>query len=329
VPELSQLPAGLTARPLRTDDMAAVAGLLADAEEVDDTGEHEDADGLAEFLVNDRVDLSLDTVAVLDDGRLVAWASVVDLGDHREPYTTELMGRVHPAWRDRGVGRALVAWEVARSRELHRERHPEMGGRFAFGVPSAMTSLARVAERAGFGPDQHYLTMRRPLTGLQAERAVAGVDVVPFDPARDDEVRQVHNASFVEHMGTAERDAYAWQTWFTGQKAFRSDVSRLALADGAVVGYSLVYEHDADTEATGVREAYLGQIGVLPAARGRGVASACIAASLHAAAADGMDRAALTVDTHNVTGALGLYEHLGFTVDRRETVWSYRVPPAA
>ena len=35
-------------------------------------------------------------------------------------------------------------------------------------------------------------------------------------------------------------------------------------------GYTLVYEHDADTAATGVREAYFGQIGVLPAARGRG-----------------------------------------------------------
>src|SRR3954453_2281436 len=107
--------------------MAAVADLLADAEVVDDTGEHEDADGLAEFLVNDRVDLALDTAAALDDGRLIAWAAVgdtraaragggwiawargVDPGDHREPYTTELMGRVHPAWRGRGIGRALVA----------------------------------------------------------------------------------------------------------------------------------------------------------------------------------------------------------------------------
>jgi ribosomal protein S18 acetylase RimI-like enzyme len=142
-------------------------------------------------------------------------------------------------------------------------------------------------------------------------------------------VRTVHNTAFVDHFGTAERDAYAWQTWFTGQKAFRPELSRLALAYGAVVGYCLVYEYDADTEATGVREAYLGQIGVLPAARGRGIASACMAASLHAAAADGLGRAGLTVDTHNTTGALGLYEHLGFVVDRRETVWASRVPPAA
>ena len=328
MPELPELPGGLTARPLHADDMAALADLVADAEVVDRSGENEEAEGLAEFLVNDRVDLGLDTVAVLDGDHLVAYASTVDLGDHRDEYAVMASGCVHPRLRGRGIGRALIGWETARCGELHRERHPEMPGRFGIGAPSANTSLERLVQRLGFQPVQYYFVMRRPLTDLPPVRAVEGVDLVPFDADRDEEVRRVHNLAFVDHFGTAERDAYAWQTWFTGQKAFRPELSWLALADGAVVGYSLVYEHDADTEATGVREAYLGQVGVLPAARGRGVASACIVASLHAAAADGMGRAGLTVDTHNTTGALGLYEHLGFVVEGRETVWAYRVPPA-
>jgi ribosomal protein S18 acetylase RimI-like enzyme len=238
-------------------------------------------------------------------------------------------GRVHPSERGRGIGRALVDWSLARCAELHRERHPEMPGRFGIGVPSAMTSLERMLDRTGFVPVQYYFVMRRPLTDLPAERSIDGGDLVPFDPARDDEVRRLHNVAFVDHFGTAERDAYAWQTFFTGQKAFRPELSRLALADGAVVGYALVYEYDADTAATGVREAYFGQIGVLPAARGRGVASAVITASLHAAAAAGLGRAGLTVDSENTTGALRLYEGLGFAVDRRETVWAFRVPAVA
>jgi mycothiol synthase len=329
VPELPALPAGLTARPLRADDMTAVAELLQAAEPVDDTGEHEDAEGLAEFLVNERVDLGRDTVAVLAGDELVAYASVVDLGDHRDEYAVMLYGCVHPRRRGTGIGRALVGWEVARCAEMHRARHPQMPGRFGVGVPSANTSLERLVQRAGFEPVQYYFVMRRPLGGLPPVRATEGVDLVPFDAERDEEVRRVHNAAFVDHFGTAERDAYAWQTWFTGQKAFRPELSRLALADGAVVGYTLVYEHDADTAATGIREAYFGQIGVLPGARGRGVASACIVESLHAAAADGLGRAGLTVDTRNTTGALGLYERLGFVVDGRETVWAQRVPAPA
>jgi mycothiol synthase len=327
VPELPAVPTGLRARPLRADDMPALADLLEAAEPVDDTGEHEDAEGIAEFLVNDRVALDGDTCAVLtDDGRLVAYASTVDLGDHRDEYAVRIDGRVHPDWRGRGIGRALVGWELARCAELHRARHPEMPGRFALGVPSAMTSLDRLVRRAGFQPVQYYFSMTRPLTDLPPLRTVDGIELAPFDGSRDDEVRRAHNVAFVDHFGTAERDAYAWQTWFTGQKAFRPELSRLALAGGAVVGYSLVYEYDADTAATGVREAYFGQIGVLPAARGRGIASAVIVASLHAAAEDGLGRAGLTVDSNNTTGALRLYEALGFTVDRRETVMAFRVP---
>jgi mycothiol synthase len=327
VPALPALPDGLTARPLRADDMAAVADLLAAAEPVDDTGENEDADDLAEFLVNERVDLDRDTCgAFTGAGDLVAYAGTVDLGDHRDEYAVMVFGRVDPDRRGRGIGRALLAWQLARCTELHRERHPEMPGRFAVTVPAAMTSLERLVRHAGLVPVQYYVAMRRPLSGLPPVRAVQGVDLVPYESARDEELRLAHNVAFVDHFGSAERDAYAWRTFFTGQRAFRPHLSRLALQDGAIAGYALVYEYDADTEATGVREAYFGQIGVLPAARGRGLASAVVAASLHAAAVDGFGRAGLTVDSQNTTGALRLYEGLGFTLARRETVWASRVP---
>lgn len=327
MPELPDLPAGLTARPLRADDIDAIVGLLAAAEPLDDTGENENADDLTEWFINERLDLAHDSCVVEDaGGGVAAWSTVMDLGNHRDEYALRLDGRVHPAWRGRGIGRALLGWQVVRSAELHRARHPEMGGRFAVGVTAPHRALERLVVRAGFEPVQHYWQMQRPMAGLPAARTVDGVDLVPYDWARDDEVRRTHNLAFVDHFGTAERDAYAWQTWFTGQRAFRPDVSRVALADGAVAGYALVYEHEADTEATGLREAYLGQIGVLPAFRGRGVASAAITAALHAAAADGFDRAGLTVDSNNTTGALRLYEALGFSETRRETVWALRVP---
>src|SRR3712207_8920055 len=48
---------------------------------------------------------------------------------------------------------------------------------------------------------------------------------------------------------------------FTGQRPFRPDISVLAVADGAVVGYVLAYVYESDTAATRVRETPLGQIG--------------------------------------------------------------------
>jgi mycothiol synthase len=321
------MPEGYRARPLHPDDIDPIVELLAAAEPLDDSGENEDADDLRLWFLNDRVDLDLDTrVVVTDAGEVVAQASVVDLGTHREAYAPLLTGRVAVGHRGRGIGRTLLAWQLDRARELHAARRPDLPGRFAVPVPAAHGALERLVRRAAMEPVQYYFHMHRPLADLPPVAEIDGVRLVPYDWARDDEVRRTHNASFTEHVGVAERDAYAWRTWFTGQRSFRPTLSRLALADDAVVGYSLVYEHEADTAATGVREAYLGQIGVLPAARGRGIGSAVIAASLHASAADGLDRAGLQVDCDNTTGALGLYEGLGFTTHRRETVWALLAP---
>jgi mycothiol synthase len=152
---------------------------------------------------------------------------------------------------------------------------------------------------------------------------------VPFAWDRDDEVRRAHNAAFTDHHGSAERDATTWRAWFTGTRAFRPDLSVLALVEGAVTGYVLTSVYEADTRATGVQQAHLGQLGVLRPARGRGIASAAIVAALRAGAAAGCDTAGLQVDTENPTGAFGLYQRLGFAPVRTRVQWACTRPPVA
>jgi ribosomal protein S18 acetylase RimI-like enzyme len=101
----------------------------------------------------------------------------------------------------------------------------------------------------------------------------------------------------------------------------------LAVADGAVLAYALAYVSEATAAATGERECWFGQIGVVPAARGRGLSKAVIIAALHTAAARDCQTAGLEVDSENVTGALGLYESLGFTTHRTQVSWTRSLPP--
>ena len=324
------LPGDLTIAPLTREDFADASALLAVAETVDDTGEHWSAEDLAEWWVNDLVDLARDGLAVrTSGGELVAWATVLALPTFRDAFRVDLEARVHPAWRERGIGGALLGWQVARGVEIHADRHPASPAVLAVSVPAAMTSLGGIVRRAGFRPERWYRTMARPLSGLPAAPVVDGVELVPFSWDRDEEVRQVHNASFTEHHGSAERDATTWRTLFTGQRAFRPDLSVVALEDGAVVGYALAYVYEADSQARGYDEVHLGQIGVLPAERGRGVASAVIAAALRSAAAAGCRTAGLEVDSGNVTGAPGVYERLGFRATRTQVSWSTTLPAAS
>ena len=326
--DLPALPDGLTARPLQADDVAAVAALLAASEQLDDTGEYPDADDLAEWWSGWSADLAQDGVAVCDPaGLVVGYATTLASPTFRDSFDVFLEGRVRPDHRGRGVGRALLGWQLERGRAVHAERHPEEPGRLKVGVAEAMTSLESMVRRAGLTAERWYRAMERPLTDLPEVTEVPGLEMVPFTPDRDDEVRRAHNASFTEHHGSSERDPATWRSLFTGQRAFRPDLSVLALEDGVVVGYALAYVYEADTLATGKRQLHLGQIGVLPRARGRGVATAVIAASMRAGAENECVAAGLDVDSGNVTGALRLYEALGFRTTRTSVSWELALPP--
>ena len=312
---------------MRPDDVVAIVALEAAAEPLDQTGDLASPEDLTAWFVNDLVDLERDTRVVCSGDDLVGWASAIAPPTFRDAYGVHLEGRVHPDWRGRGIGRALLAWQLERGRELHAQRHPEAPARLTATVFTTMPSLEALVRRAGLQPVRWFFHMERALTDLPPRRRPEGVELVPFTWDRDDEVRRAHNAAFTEHYGSSERDVASWEVMFTGQPSFRPDLSVLAVSGGAVVGYALSYVSEATAAATGSRESYFGQIGVVPAARGRGLSKAVIIEALHAAAAADCQTAGLEVDSENVTGALGLYESLGFATHRTQVSWSERRAP--
>jgi mycothiol synthase len=323
VADLPAVPEGLAARPMCPDDAAPVATLLAAAERVDETGENFDAGDLTEWWTGWRADLARDGVAVCDAaGLVVGYAVAFAPTNPRGDYRVYLEGRVRPDLRGHGIGRALLDWQLRRGAEVHAERRPESPGRLVVNVAETMPSLEGLVRRAGLTPERWYRDMQRSLDELPDPRPVPGVDLAPFIWERDDEVRRVHNVAFSEHHGSGESLPASWAALYTGQRAFRPDLSVLAVEDGAVVGYALAYVYEADTRATGRQETYFGQIGVLPHARGRGLATAVIVEALRAAAQAGCVSAGLGVDSENATGAMRLYENLGFTAVRSHVTWS-------
>lgn len=328
VPPLPSLAEAFAARPLAADDVPAVAGLLVAAEAHDDTGEFPDADDVTEWWTGWGLDFGRDGVAVLDGGGgLAGYATVMASPTFRDEYRIYLEGRVRADARGRGIGRALLDWQRARGAELHGERHPDVPARLIVEVPGTLPPLERLASDAGLTAERWYRSMERSLQELPEPARVDGVAVVPFDAERDDEVRRAYNLAFAEHHGSSERDRESWQRLYTGTRSFRPDLSVLALGGEGVVGFVLAWVFEADTAARGYREVHYGQIGVLPSGRGRGLGSAMIATALREAAVRDCATAALDVDSDNVTGALRLYEGLGFRTVRTRVSWSTKVAP--
>lgn len=319
----------VTWRPMRPEDAAAVADLLNAAEALDDAGEHLDVNDVTEQFINDLVDLERDTRLGWIGGDLVAVGQVSVSTSARERASVRCSGTVHPDRRRRGIGRQLMTWELERGAELHGERHPEVPADVMINVLDHNAGARALAEQLDLQPIRDWFEMSRPLDAVITDVASpAGITLASYEAGRDDEAREGHNAAFAEHFGSTERSPEEWRHYFTGARAFRPEMSVLAVDDesGALCGYALAYVYDADVESTGRRQVWLGQIGTLPGHRGKGVGQALLARSLRTWAGAGHEEAWLGVDSANGTGALGLYERAGFSVQRRSTSWARRLP---
>jgi len=90
--------------------------------------------------------------------------------------------------------------------------------------------------------------------------------------------------------------------------------SFLAYEGSEPLGMLISYEHEAYNTKTGHRDLHISLVGTRAAGRKRGIATALLITAMSAARADGYDQASLGVDADSLTGAVRLYEHVGFTV---------------
>ncbi|EPH44713.1 GNAT family N-acetyltransferase [Streptomyces aurantiacus] len=334
-------PESLEARPLSKDCVPAWLELHQAVERVDRTGDHVDAEELAEALSDPKLDPEQDSLGLWDGRRLVAHAVVYTPHGAVDAARFQGDAAVLPDWRRRGIGTRLVTWMQARAEALH-AADPELSalpGELLLDGKAGDEGLLKLTERCGFTACRWWFDMKQPLDGDRPEPRPApeGTRLVPFDEAYDEATRLAHNDAFRDHWNFTAFDSTDWRTWVTGAASFRPAMSRLLLADDEAEGdeavggevvrdevaaYLLAEESAAETAATGSRDCHVGFLGTRRGFRGRGAAPALLTDVLRTAREAGYDTVSLTVDTVNPSGALGFYEQSGFTVDRESVTYT-------
>lgn len=322
--------AGLTWRPLTLDDVPAWHQLVVVTENADDALERQTAHELADLFKGSWRDPARDSIAGFDaDGvvRAFAWSVFrpVDEGT-QAPY---LMGAVHPEYRRRGIGRALVSWSEARARQQLATAEVNLPARIRLFADEHNTGVRRLAEASGFTPLRWYVDMRRDLSQPLPDIATpAGLRIEGYSAERDEDVRLTHNEAFArDHWGSSPMDAEAWALDVVGGEKFRPDWSFVAVEEptGRVVGYLMSSAYDQDWEPQGYTEGWTDLVAVRREWRGRGVAGLLLTAAMRAYAAEGMRYAGLDVDTDNPSGALGTYTRLGYERQRGSVLYTREI----
>jgi mycothiol synthase len=144
--------------------------------------------------------------------------------------------------------------------------------------------------------------------------------------ASDETVRLVNrldNEAFAEHFNhrplAVDETRHMYQLT---EKRHEWMFTLFARLGGEPVGFLLGGSDPAEIKHRGRDLGWLYVLGVLKPFRNRGVGKALLIAGLERLKAHGLVEAELGVDTENVTGALHLYERLGFRVVRR--AFTYR-----
>ena len=315
-------------RALQIADAPALFGLIQAIEAADNPPQRESYEEVVELFEGSWKDLERDSLGGFDvHGTLRAYAVVeVRPGDTRT-VRAFLRGAVHPDWRGRGLGRAVLTWMEGRGRQKLAESGKDLPARLATFVEERARDQRRLYAAAGFSPIRWYTQMRRDLSRpLPEVDAPQGVRVVPWSVELDEQVRLAHNETFADHWGSEPQTP---ETWKQHGSHFVPRWSFVALdsseGQDEVAGYLLSGRYEQDWPVLGYTCGYTDLLGVRQAWRGKSVAVALLASAMSAYRADGMEYACLSVDTANPTGAYGLYEKLGYEATHGEVLYSVEI----
>ena len=232
-------------------------------------------------------------VAIGEDGVLIGYAAVspsaeVVIAAATDELANELYELIRNRARDRGHRTIAVT--------LHAQ-------------DGTTTGLVR---RPPLVLDHDTLTMWRPLDEPVEDPVVPeGIELRAFEPADARAVHELLDAAYlawdsayvpVSHEG--------WETAMTGDVEFDPAVWFLAERDGALVGCGLHWS-----------SGWLKDVAVRESERGRGLGATLVQMGLAEFSRRGCARVGLKVDAANPTGAVRLYERLGFVITNRQAVW--------
>jgi mycothiol synthase len=294
---VNNTPAGLEIAvhdKLTADQAARVSALVESATE---------ADGVAPL--NEAVLLALryggpgavrHVVASAADGEWLAYGHL-DLTDRIQGASAEVV--VHPDWRRRGVGTALV-------RRMLDEAAPMTLRLWAHGHHPA---AERMAATLGFTRVRDLWQMRRSLHAEMPRVEVPeGVELRAFRPGEDDPAwLRVNARAFADHpeqgsMTAEDLTMRMTEPWFDAAGFI------VAEREGELVGFHWTKVHSGG-EHDPIGEVYV--VGVDPSVQGLGLGKVLTLAGLRHLRDRGLDQVMLYVESDNAP-AIAVYERLGF-----------------
>jgi GNAT superfamily N-acetyltransferase len=232
-----------------------------------------------------------------------------------------------PAWRGKGIGRAMAGYLMERGQKTAQAEHPADAPKaYQVWLNDKQTWAHELYGALGFEAIRNGFEMTRDLTEPIEDRELpAGFEIRPVLEEHIPLIWEADIAAFRDHWGfvepTEEQANYAERRT---NSAWNPSLWKVAWHGDQMAGMVGNFVNQAENEEYERKRGYTEDIFVTKAFRKRGLASYLITESMKMFRDMGYEEAALGVDAENLTGALNVYKNLGYRVVRTST--TYRKP---
>jgi mycothiol synthase len=306
-------------------DYAHIAAIIAGCKEVDQIERVDTAEDVRRYyshLVN--CDPYRDMRFVEAGGQAIGYSRVTWWAEPQGSQIYRSLGFLLPAWRRKGIGSVLLDWGEKRLLEIAAQNPPARERYFESEAAESQTGTLALLEGRGYIPVRHFFTMVRPdLENIPETTMPPGLEVRSVQMEDLQAIRAASLEAFRDHWGFSEENEPTVEQMVEDPN-FDPSLWRVAWDGDQVAGMVLSFIDARENESYNRLRGWTENICVRRPWRRRGLARALLVQSLHAVRERGMQEAALGVDTQNLSGALNLYESVGFRTVKRWT--AYRKP---
>ncbi len=300
--------------------MIAIVNAAGDADQDDRSETLEDIKNQYEHLNN--CDPYKDMLFAEIKGETIAY-SRVEWWQEEDPndriYTHFVL--IVPEYREKGIEQAMIQWCENRLLDIA-EEHPQDSKRYYQTYSSAVkSSFNNILKSFEYEVERYFIEMSRSLDVIPETQLPDGIDVRIVNEQDERKVWDASVEAFRDHWGFSPPTEQDY-TSYKNSKYWQPDLWQVAW-DGDEVVSSVLNYIDQDYNMKFQRKrGWTENISTRREWRRRGIAKALIVRSMHMHKAKGMTEVGLGVDTNNLSGALNLYQSLGYKKDK--TMMTYR-----
>ena len=268
-------------------------------------------------------DLRKDVLVAEVDGKMIGYSRVFWDRELEGPRVYWHVGFVLPEWRGKGLGRAMIRWCEARAREVDATQpdREQVTALASTQTRDIMDGLENLLKDEGYEPVRYEFHMETP--DLDHIPDVPMPEGLEIRPPRTEQYRAIWDATyeaFRDHWGAGEVDESDFQS-FLKDPMLQPDMWVVAWDGDQVAGSILNFINHEYNQRTKREIGYTEDISVRRPWRKRGLARAMLARSMQIHKEHGMNQTALGVDTQNPSGALRLYESMGYQIVSKSTIY--------